>query len=107
MRLGHGRLRRRLRRHLRRHRREVRIGSIVAGAFLVTGLLWILITAFLARRATQDLVDRLQKVRELVATGQVEQARLVADDIPAIADRAHALTPGPAWGAPAHGPIPR
>jgi len=92
------------RRYLRRHRKPVRIATVIAGALAVTGVLWILITALLARQATQDLVDRLQKVRTLVAEGQVEQAREVARTIPSVADRAHDLTTGPAWWVAAHVP---
>jgi hypothetical protein len=84
-------------RYLRYHRRPIRIGLTVAGIVVGLGLVWIAITAFLARQQTQDLDDRLQQVRTLVAEGRIQDARTVAQSIPAVAQRAHNLTSGPAW----------
>lgn len=88
---------RRARQYLREHRKRVRIGLIVAGALVGTGLVWILITGLLARQQAQNLENRLQLVRSLLTEGRLDEARKIADDIPQIAERAHNLTSGPAW----------
>ena len=69
------------------------------------GLVWSLITGLLARQQAQNLEDRLQTVRQLLTEGRLDEARHVAEGIPAIADRAHALTSGPAWWVGAHLPF--
>jgi hypothetical protein len=76
-------------------------GGILAGL----GLVWILITALLARQQALALDHRLQQVRFLLSEGRLDDAQQLAADIPAIADRAHALTTGPAWWMAAHIPF--
>jgi hypothetical protein len=84
-------------RYLRYHRGPIRVSLFVVGGLIGLGVVWIAITAFLARQQTQHLDDRLQQIRTLVAAGQIEDAQQLAKGIPAIAERAHALTSGPAW----------
>ena len=75
----------------------MRFGLLAAGIVVGLGLIWILITGLLARQQAQNLEDRLQLVRQLLTEGRLDEARHAAADIPAIADRAHNLTTGPAW----------
>lgn len=84
-------------RYLRYHRKPIRIGLLALGVLVGLGLVWIAITAFLARKQTEDLDNRMQLVRVLVSEGRIDDARSVAKSIPAIAERAHNLTSGPAW----------
>lgn len=75
-----------------------------AGALIVVGIAWIVVTGLLARRQLDALVDRMNQVRVLVAQGHVAQAEQAAKDIPAMAARARGLTSGPAWWTVAHIP---
>jgi hypothetical protein len=100
-----GKLVRRSRRYLRRHRKQVRLGLIGAGVLVGLGLVWIVITGMLARQQAQNLEDRLQVVRQLLTEGRLSEARQAAEAIPAIADRAHDLTTGPAWWLGSHLPF--
>ncbi|PZS18055.1 MAG: hypothetical protein DLM57_06970 [Pseudonocardiales bacterium] len=70
---------------------------VIGGGMLVLGVLWIAVTGYLARQQVQRLETRLQQVKSLVASGDVDAARRVSSDIPALATRAHRLTTGPAW----------
>lgn len=79
------------------HQKRVRLSLLVAGGVVVLGLVWLAITAFLARNALENLDDRYDRLRTLVAAGDLQQAREVARDIPDVAERAHDLTTGPAW----------
>jgi hypothetical protein len=88
---------RRTRTYLREHRKPIRWGLLGAGVLVGLGLVWILITGLLARQQAQHLEDRLQTVRQLITEGRLDEARHLAEGIPAIADRAHDLTTGPAW----------
>ncbi len=91
-------------RYLRYHRRPIRIGLIVGGVLVGLGLIWIAITALLVRQQLRDLQGRLQQVRVLVAAGRIDDAQVLAKSIPAVAERAHDLTSGPAWWFGAHLP---
>jgi hypothetical protein len=84
-------------RYLRYHRGPIRMSMFVVGGAVGLGIVWIAITAYLARQQTKHLDDRLQQVRALVSAGQIDDARRLAKGIPAIAERAHDLTTGPAW----------
>jgi hypothetical protein len=77
---------------------------IGAGLLVGVGLAWIAITAFLAWRQVVNLDNRLQTVRLLISQGDIPGAERVAKDIPAVAERAHDLTSGPAWWAAAQLP---
>jgi hypothetical protein len=105
---------RRFRRRVRRLGRRVRYGRhaplakrIVIwglGSLLGLSLLWLVLTALLAKQALGRLEERLVAVRTLVAAGQVDQARAAAADIPTLAERAHRLTTGPVWWTAGHVP---
>jgi hypothetical protein len=69
------------------------------------GIIWIGITAILARQQAVNLDNRLQQVRLLLAEGRLAEAQDMAKPIPAIAAREHALTSGPAWWFAAHLPL--
>jgi hypothetical protein len=73
-------------------------------AVIGVGVLWLLVTGLLARRQLSSLEVRLTQVKSLVAEGRVDDARKLAKDIPAMAERAHDLTTGPAWWITAHIP---
>ncbi len=83
----------------------MRITLLVTGALVGLGLVWIMITALLARQQSLSLDNRLQQVRQLLAEGRLDDAQEVAKGIPAIANRAHDLTSGPAWWVAAHVPL--
>jgi len=70
---------------------------LVLGGLVMLGVVWIAITGYLAREQVKRLEANLQQVAGLVSAGRIDQARQVAADIPAIAERAHRLTSGPAW----------
>lgn len=88
---------RRARRYLTRHRKPIRWGLVGLGVLFGLGAIWIFITGMLARQQAQNLEDRLQLVRSLLTEGRLAEARQAAESIPAIAERAHDLTTGPAW----------
>ncbi|MDT4921025.1 MAG: hypothetical protein QOI15_1927 [Pseudonocardiales bacterium] len=94
-----------LRAYLHDHRKQVRLGLVGAGLLVGLGIVWILITGLLARQQAQNLEDRLQLVRQLITEGRLDEARQVAEPIPAIAQRAADLTSGPAWWVGAHLPL--
>jgi hypothetical protein len=103
---------RRLRRRWKRQWRDSRFAfltrrRVLIGLGIVGGLavLWIAVTGYLAARQAAQLQGRLQQVKLLVAQGRVDDARRLAKDIPAMAERAHRLTTGPAWWVAAHVPL--
>ena len=81
-------------RYSRRARRNLLIG---VGALLGFGVIWILVTGYLAAQELSKIESRLQTVRSLVASGQINEARAFARDIPAMTRHAERLTTGPAW----------
>jgi hypothetical protein len=92
-------------RYLRHHRRPVRIALLIGGLLAGLGLVWIVITGLLMRQQEQQLDNRLQQARYLLSEGRLADAQKVAEGIPAIAQRAHNLTTGPAWWFAAHVPL--
>jgi Protein of unknown function (DUF4012) len=100
-----GRRTRRTIRYLRYHRRPLRVTLLITGGLLGLGLIWILVTALLARQQAENLDNRLQTVRVLLAEGRLDEAQQVAKGIPKVAERAHELTSGPAWWAAAQVPF--
>jgi hypothetical protein len=100
-----GRRVRRGREYLRLHRKAVRIGWLVAGGLVALGLVWIAITGLLARQQAANLDNRMQQVRVLLSEGRLADAESMARGMPAIAQRAHALTSGPAWWLAAQVPL--
>lgn len=107
-------LRRTFRHRYRRWRRRLRYGrgSTQArravwwglGLLVVLSAVWLLVTALYARSQLDALQKRVGQVRALVAAGQVDDARNVAADIPAMARHAERLTTGPVWWTAAHVP---
>ena len=68
----------------------------VAGLLLL-GALWIVGTGLVARSDLEAIKTRLSAAQKLVQQGNVDEAEKVAAGIPALAERAHRLTTGPAW----------
>lgn len=82
-----------------------RRGLVGFGGLLLLGVVWIVITGYLARQQVHKIEGRLQQVQTLVAAGQIDDARHAAADVPALAARAHRLTTGPAWWLGASMPV--
>jgi len=107
--------RRRLRRRWRRLHRTIRYGRHTPRVKKVLGygfaclfglsLLWLVITGLLAKQALSQLQSRLSEIRALVASGQIAEARQLAEDVPVLAQRAHRLTTGPVWWTVAEVPF--
>ncbi|TAM88731.1 MAG: DUF4012 domain-containing protein [Jatrophihabitans sp.] len=86
-------------------RHRVRRRALLTGSLLVAAAgVWIVVTALAARGEATQVRDALDRVRVLVAQGDLPAARRVAADIPASAERLHRLTTGPAWWAAAQIP---
>ncbi|MBN9620305.1 MAG: DUF4012 domain-containing protein, partial [Actinobacteria bacterium] len=108
-------VRRPWRRRLRRIGRRLRYGRHAGparryvlwgvGLLLGLGLVWLVVTGLLAKQQLSQLEQRIGVVRQLVSEGRLTEARAVAHDIPAMADRAHHLTTGPAWWVGANIPF--
>jgi hypothetical protein len=104
------RWRRRIRRLIRRvryHRRTPRIKKILLyGGTALVGLsfIWLVVTGLVARSQLAELNSRLARVKTLVASGQIDDARKLAADVPLMSQRAHHLTTGPVWWVAAHVP---
>jgi hypothetical protein len=78
---------------------------LVAGGVLGLGVVWILVTGYLAHQQAKELAGRLREVKVLIAQGRVDDARKLGRDIPAMAERTQHLTSGPAWWIGAHVPL--
>lgn len=100
------RFKRHSRRRLRRLRlrlsnlrfsRKTRAVLLGFGVLLALGAVWLVVTGLFARSQLKTLQGRLSQVKVLVSEGRVADARTLAKDIPAMAERAHRLTTGPAW----------
>jgi hypothetical protein len=78
---------------------------IIGGAIIGLGLIWIAVTGLLAKQRAAQLEARLAVVKALVTQGRIQQARVVAQDIPRLAANVHRLTTGPAWWLAAHIPF--
>ena len=61
------------------------------------GVLWIFVTALLARQETRKIEASLAQVSSYVAQGRIADARAVAAQIGGEVKRVHLLTSGPAW----------
>jgi hypothetical protein len=75
-----------------------------AGGLIVLGVVWILITGYLARQQAAKVAEKLQQAKAFVASGQLDRAREVAKDVPGLTRQADLLTSGPAWWIAAHVP---
>lgn len=78
--------------------------SWTAGGLIMLGIVWILITGYLARQQAAKVAEKLQQARAFVASGQLDRAREVAKDVPGLTRQADLLTSGPAWWIAAHIP---
>lgn len=79
------------------------LGVTVAG-LLAAGLVWIMVTGYLAYRAARTVDDGLAEVNRLIAAGDVAGASAQAGQLAEAAHDAHQLTTGPAWWAAAQVP---
>lgn len=86
--------------HLLRHR-----AVLVVGGLIGFGVVWILVTGYLAQQQARDLALRIREVKQLVSQGRVDDARKLGAGIPQMARRIDHLTAGPAWWVGAHVPI--
>jgi hypothetical protein len=71
---------------------------------LLLGLIWIVVTAVLARSELDRVRADVQRLRAQVSAGDLAGARATASVLSSHADHAHALTGGPAWVVAAHIP---
>jgi hypothetical protein len=92
--------------HLRSRRRRPTLRYAVAAGFalLLAGLLWIGVTAALARQQAQAGEQALSRFRAAVSATDLPAARAGAAAAAAHARSAHRLTTGPAWWAGARLP---
>ncbi|MGN6605820.1 MAG: DUF4012 domain-containing protein [Jatrophihabitans sp.] len=77
---------------------------IAGGVLALLAVAWLVVTAYLAQRQAAALERRLATVRLLIVDGRIHDARLAAADVPAMAQRIHRLTTGPAWWVTSHIP---
>ena len=85
--------------------RALLIATITCGSLILVSLLWIAITGLMARSRLQDAEADLPKLRAVLLSGDIEQARVLADDIRTKADSAHSLVSGPAWWVVSNLPV--
>jgi hypothetical protein len=86
-------------------RRLVLRYTLAAGVGLVlAGLLWIVVTAALARQQAQASEQAVSRLRVAISEADLPAARSAAAAVTAHARSAHRLTTGPAWWAGAHVP---
>jgi hypothetical protein len=77
----------------------------MCGAVLIVGLLWIIVTALIARSKLQNAQAELPKLRTALLSGDMTSARALAADIRSNASSAHGLVSGPAWWVAANLPV--
>ena len=93
------------RRHPAGRRRATLRYALAAGVGLaLAALLWIAVTAALARSQAQAAEQDLSRLRAAVAQADLPAARSAANSLSAHARSAHRLTTGPAWWAGARLP---
>ena len=78
--------------------------ALLTGVFVLS-VLWIVITGLVARSRLNGVRDDLPDLRSALASGNVQKADQLSDDIADRARSAHALTSGPAWWVGAHLPV--
>lgn len=76
----------------------------IGGGLIGLGVVWILVTGFMAQREARQLAQRIGDVRLLISQGRVDDARRLGAGIPAMTTRIDHLTGGPAWWIGAHVP---
>jgi hypothetical protein len=88
----------------RRRRRVLIVGGVISGAVLIIGVLWLVVTALIARSELQQARGELPELRAAILAGDTAKAESLAQDIRHQADRAQWLVSGPAWWVGAHLP---
>ena len=78
---------------------------LITGGLIGLGIVWIVVTGFLAQREARQLAQRIGDVKLLISQGRVDDARKLGAGIPDMADRIDHLTGGPAWWIGAHVPF--
>jgi hypothetical protein len=79
------------------------VGSAALGLVAI-GVAWIVVTGLLARSQLNQAKAELRQLRSALSSGDAANARSIAHDLSAHAQRAHALTTGPAWWVTANIP---
>jgi len=70
---------------------------VAALGALLAGGAWLTVTGLLARSQLEQVKAEVPQLRQAVLDNRMPEARRLAADIRRHADRAHALTTGPAW----------
>jgi hypothetical protein len=70
---------------------------IAAGALVVLGGLWLIVTGLIVRSQLQDAKDEVHLLRQQVSDGDLAAARATLADLRTHADHAHTWSSGPAW----------
>jgi hypothetical protein len=75
----------------------VRILSIAVGALIILGLLWVVVTGFIARSQATGLQQDLATLKRDLVSGRLSDAAVIERRIQSHAKRVRWLTGGPAW----------
>lgn len=78
--------------------------GVTVAVLLAAGVIWLLVTGYLAYREARTVDDGLARVNRLIATGDVADASAQAEKLTDAAHNAHQLTTGPAWWVAAQVP---
>ncbi|MDT4921672.1 MAG: hypothetical protein QOI15_2574, partial [Pseudonocardiales bacterium] len=70
---------------------------IAAGALLVLGGVWLVVTGLIVRSELQDARASVHLLRQQVSDGDLAAARVTLADLQTSASRAHTWSSGPAW----------
>lgn len=79
--------------------------GLVALAVVVIGVVWIVVTALMARSRLNDVKAELTSLRRAISAGDSVRARSLVADIRSHAHSAHELTSGPAWWVASNVPV--
>jgi hypothetical protein len=78
-------------------RRIITWTCVIAGALILLGGIWLVVTGLLVRGQLQDVRAEVHQLRDEVSQGQLAQARVTLAGLQKHASRAHTLSSGPAW----------
>ena len=81
----------------RRRRAAVRYGLAASFALVLAGLVWLAVTAEIARHHMQAGQQAVGRLRTALVHGDLPAARVAAATVTGHAHSAHVLTTGPAW----------
>jgi Protein of unknown function (DUF4012) len=87
-----------------RRRAALRYALAAGTGLVLAGLLWIIVTAALARQQARAGEQAVSRLRTAVAAADLPAARTATAEVAAHARSAHRLTTGPAWWAGAQLP---